>query len=55
MLPYDLPVGKPVDTFLINDWWGKGQSIVGGAISGLVVLGSITKQAEKVMRRSLLE
>lgn len=29
--------------FLINGWWGKGQSIVGGGIPELVVLDSISR------------
>jgi hypothetical protein len=33
----------------ISDQWGKTQDIVGGAIPGLVVLGSISKKAEQAM------
>lgn len=32
--------------FLVGDWWGRGQPMVGGANPGLVVLGTIRKQAE---------
>jgi hypothetical protein len=32
--------------FLISDWWGRAQPIVGSPITGLVVLGSIKKQVE---------
>ena len=34
-------------TFLISDSWGKAQTILGGAIPSLVVLGSIKKQAKQ--------
>ena len=37
------------DIFLISDLWGKAQPMVGGTIPGLVVLGSIRKQAEQAM------
>ena len=40
--------------FLISDWWGRAQPIVGGAIPGQVVLGSIRKQAEQAMRNKPL-
>jgi hypothetical protein len=33
--------------FSINDQGGRAQHLVGGAIPGLVVLGSIRKQAEQ--------
>lgn len=48
MLTSDLAVGKPVEHFL-SDWWGRAQPIVGGAIFGLVILGSLRKQAERAM------
>lgn len=36
--------------FLFSDWWWKTQPIVSGAISELVVLGAIRKQATQNMR-----
>lgn len=42
MLTSDLAVGKPVEHFL-SDQWGKAQTIVSGAIPGMVVLASIKK------------
>lgn len=39
---------KPIGHFLNRDPWGRAQTIVGGAILELVVLGSIKKQAEQV-------
>jgi hypothetical protein len=37
--------------FLINDSCGRAQSTVGGATNGLVILSSVRKQAEHVMKR----
>ena len=46
-----------VSIFLISDQWGRAlgraQSIVGGATPGLVVLGSIRKQAEQASKQHL--
>lgn len=39
-------------SYLISSWWGRVQSIVGGAILGIVGLGSVTKQAEQAMMMS---
>jgi hypothetical protein len=36
--------------FLISDQWRRAQPIVGGAIPGLVILGSIRKETEQAMR-----
>jgi hypothetical protein len=41
--------------FSISDQWGRAQPIVGGAISGLVVLGSIRKQADQAKDRKFGE
>ena len=47
----DQAVGNSVAHFLISDWCERVQPIVGGAIPGLVALGSIRKQSEQAMRR----
>jgi hypothetical protein len=39
-------------TFLISDWLGRAQAIVGDANPGLVPLGSIRSQSEKAMEAS---
>ena len=49
MLPEDQAAGEPVGISLISDWWGKAQTIVGGAISGQVVLGSTKNMTEQAM------
>lgn len=36
-------------TFFVDDWCGRAQLAVGGAIPEQVVLGSIRKQAEQAM------
>jgi hypothetical protein len=36
--------------FLISNWWGRSQFIMGGFIPALVVLASIRKQAEQATR-----
>jgi hypothetical protein len=40
-------VDRVIGIFLISDHWGSAQPLVGDAIPGLVVLGSIRKQAEQ--------
>jgi hypothetical protein len=37
--------------FLISDWCGRVQLIVGGATPGLVVLGSISKQTKQASKQ----
>ena len=38
------------NTSLISDQWGRAQPLMGGAIAGQVVLGSIRKQAEQASK-----
>jgi hypothetical protein len=45
---------SPEGHFLISDWLGRTQPVVRGAIPGLVVLGSIRKQAEQAMGSKLV-
>lgn len=41
------PEGRPSDSFCIDDGCGRAQAAVGGAISGQVVLGCMSNQAEQ--------
>lgn len=45
--PSNYHVGKFVEYFLINDWYGKVQPTMGGDISRKVVLDAVSKQASK--------
>lgn len=49
MSPEDQAAGRPAGVSLISDPRRKAQLIVGGAISGQVVLGSLRKQTEQAM------
>ena len=39
-------------SFLISDWWGRAQPVVGGFIPGMVVSGSLREQTEQAMGAS---
>ena len=41
---------KPGGHFLIHDFRGRTQSIMGGSITGLVAMDSIRKKVEQAMR-----
>ena len=40
--------------FSISDQWGRAQSMMGGAIPGLLVLGSVRKWTEQAMGSKLV-
>ena len=51
MPPQDWPIDKHVGLFLINYWYERSQSTVGGATPGLqVVLGYVGNQAEQIKK-----
>ena len=49
--PEDLAISRQAcgGIFLISDWWGRAQPIVGGATPGLVVPSFIIKQVEQAI------
>lgn len=50
MSPYNLSIS----ILVISGWWDRIQPIVGGAILGLIILGSLRKQAESISQPTIL-
>ena len=46
-----MPLSMRSSCKVFSDQWGRAQSMVGGAIPGLVVLGSIRRETEKASKQ----